>query len=154
MYKKMFIFHVSVLEKKLHDRYSLKLTSTTRIQKAPIDQFQLTIIYMCHSVFFRFILLLMRGTLNKCTTHTDDSLGKRIWDSLAFSLAQMLILNSIWAAWTILLPFILGVVKRNPLFFHSISCKNNGFRFTTPNICSRISHAFYDYFPSEGERIV
>jgi len=28
---------------------------------------------------------------------------------------------------------ILGVVKRNPLFFHSISCKN-GFLFTTPNI--------------------
>jgi len=30
--------------------------------------------------------------------------------------------------------YILGVVKRNPLFFHSISCKNNGFLFTTPNI--------------------
>jgi len=30
--------------------------------------------------------------------------------------------------------YILGVVKRNPLFFHSISCKNNGFFFTTPNI--------------------
>ena len=29
---------------------------------------------------------------------------------------------------------LLGVVKRNPLFFHSISCKNNGFLFTTPNI--------------------
>jgi len=29
---------------------------------------------------------------------------------------------------------ILDVVKRNPLFFHSISCKNNGFLFTTPNI--------------------
>ena len=29
---------------------------------------------------------------------------------------------------------VLGVVKRNPLFFHSISCKNNGFLFTTPNI--------------------
>jgi len=29
---------------------------------------------------------------------------------------------------------ILGVVKRNPLFFHSISCKNNGFLFTTSNI--------------------
>jgi len=29
---------------------------------------------------------------------------------------------------------ILGVVKRNSLFFHSISCKNNGFLFTTPNI--------------------
>jgi len=29
--------------------------------------------------------------------------------------------------------YILGVVKRNPLFFHSISCKNNGFLFTTPN---------------------
>jgi len=28
---------------------------------------------------------------------------------------------------------ILDVVKRNPLFFHSISCKNNGFLFT-PNI--------------------
>jgi len=32
-------------------------------------------------------------------------------------------------------PFdILSAVKRNPLFFHSISCKNNGFLFTTPNI--------------------
>jgi len=30
--------------------------------------------------------------------------------------------------------YILGVVKRNPLFFPSISCKNNGFLFTTPNI--------------------
>jgi len=29
---------------------------------------------------------------------------------------------------------VLGVIKRNPLFFHSISCKNNGFLFTTPNI--------------------
>jgi len=29
---------------------------------------------------------------------------------------------------------ILGVIKRNPLFFHSISNKNNGFLFTTPNI--------------------
>jgi len=28
--------------------------------------------------------------------------------------------------------YLLGVVKRNPLFFHSISCKNNGFLFTTP----------------------
>jgi len=34
----------------------------------------------------------------------------------------------------IYLLLILGVVKRNPLFFHSISCKNNGFLFTTPNI--------------------
>jgi len=32
------------------------------------------------------------------------------------------------------LNYILGVVKRNPLFFHSISCKNNGFLFTTSNI--------------------
>ena len=30
--------------------------------------------------------------------------------------------------------YILGVVKRNPLFFHSISCKNNGFLFITSNI--------------------
>jgi len=29
---------------------------------------------------------------------------------------------------------ILGIVKRNPLFFHSISYKNNGFLFTTLNI--------------------
>ena len=35
---------------------------------------------------------------------------------------------------------ILGVIKRNPLFFHSISCKNNGFLFTTPNIFSEIIH--------------
>jgi len=30
--------------------------------------------------------------------------------------------------------YILGVIKRNPLFFHSISFKNNGFLFTTPNM--------------------
>jgi len=30
--------------------------------------------------------------------------------------------------------WVLSVIKRNPLFFHSISCKNNGFLFTTPNI--------------------
>jgi len=33
---------------------------------------------------------------------------------------------------------LLGVVKRNPLFFHSISCKNNGFLFTTPNMFEKI----------------
>ena len=30
---------------------------------------------------------------------------------------------------------ILDVVKRNPLFLHEIEWKNNGFLFTTPNIC-------------------
>jgi len=30
--------------------------------------------------------------------------------------------------------YILDVIKRNPLFFHSISCKNIGFLFITPNI--------------------
>jgi len=30
--------------------------------------------------------------------------------------------------------YILGVVKRNPLFLHEIEWKNNGFLFTTPNI--------------------
>jgi len=30
--------------------------------------------------------------------------------------------------------YILGVVKRNPLFLHEIEGKNNGFLFTTPNI--------------------
>jgi len=34
--------------------------------------------------------------------------------------------------------YIYYVVKRNPLFFHSISCKNNGFLFTTPNIYTYI----------------
>jgi len=29
---------------------------------------------------------------------------------------------------------ILGIVKRNSLFFHLILCKNNGFLFITPNI--------------------
>jgi len=29
--------------------------------------------------------------------------------------------------------YILGVVKRNPLFLHEIKWKNNGFLFTTPN---------------------
>jgi len=38
--------------------------------------------------------------------------------------------------WTkrILKIYILGVVKRNPLFLHEIEWKNNGFLFTTPNI--------------------
>jgi len=39
---------------------------------------------------------------------------------------------------------ILGVVKTNPLFFHSISCKNNGFLFTTPNML-RHRITFYIY---------
>jgi len=30
--------------------------------------------------------------------------------------------------------YIYYVVKRNPLFLHEIEWKNNGFRFTTPNI--------------------
>jgi len=30
--------------------------------------------------------------------------------------------------------FILGVVKRNPLFLHEIEWKNNGFLFTTLNM--------------------
>ena len=30
--------------------------------------------------------------------------------------------------------FVLGVVKRNPLFLHEIEWKNNGFLFTTPNM--------------------
>ena len=38
----------------------------------------------------------------------------------------------------IFISIILGVVKRNPLFFHSISCKNNGFLFTIPNIKIKI----------------
>jgi len=37
---------------------------------------------------------------------------------------------------------ILGVVKKNPLFFHSISYKNNGFLFTTPNILSCVLFIF------------
>jgi len=30
--------------------------------------------------------------------------------------------------------YILGIVKRNPIFLHEIEWKNNGFLFTTPNI--------------------
>jgi len=30
--------------------------------------------------------------------------------------------------------YILGIVKRNPLFLHEIKWKNNGFLFITPNI--------------------
>jgi len=30
--------------------------------------------------------------------------------------------------------YVLGVVKRNPLFLHEIEWTNNGFLFTTPNI--------------------
>ena len=37
---------------------------------------------------------------------------------------------------------ILGVVKRNPLFLHEIEWKNNGFLFTTPNICYFLIHSF------------
>jgi len=36
---------------------------------------------------------------------------------------------------------ILGVVKRNPLFFHSISYKNNVFLFTTLNITRNLSYS-------------
>jgi len=39
--------------------------------------------------------------------------------------------------------YILGVIKRNPLFFHSISCKNNGFLFTTPNIYRKMIFGNY-----------
>jgi len=35
---------------------------------------------------------------------------------------------------TYILTYILGVVKRNPLFLHEIEWKNNGFLFTTSNI--------------------
>ena len=38
---------------------------------------------------------------------------------------------------------ILDVVKRNPLFFHSISCKTNGFLFTTSNTWESISYVLY-----------
>jgi len=45
------------------------------------------------------------------------------------------ILLSLWRGdYAEMSNYILGVVKRNPLFFHSISCKNNGFLFTTSNI--------------------
>jgi len=44
--------------------------------------------------------------------------------------------------------YVLGVVKRNPLFLHEIEWKNNGFVFTTPNItqipCEQISVAKED----------
>ena len=35
---------------------------------------------------------------------------------------------------SIQLNYILGVVKRNPLFLHEIEWKNNEFFFTTSNI--------------------
>jgi len=40
--------------------------------------------------------------------------------------------------------FILSVVKRNPLFFHEIEWKNNGFLFTTPNIYQMKESSFLD----------
>jgi len=55
---------------------------------------------------------------------------------------------------------ILGVVKRNPLFFHSISCKNNEFLFTIPNIslnCEQLHHKNKKkgkkYFPLPYKRL-
>ena len=37
--------------------------------------------------------------------------------------------------------------KRNPLFLHEIEWKNNGFLFTTPNICYHYStESFQKYF--------
>jgi len=39
-----------------------------------------------------------------------------------------------FTAITMLPMFVLGVVKRNPLFLHEIERKNNGFLFTTPNM--------------------
>jgi len=45
---------------------------------------------------------------------------------------------------------VLGVVKRNPLFFHSILCKNNRFLFTTPNTIYIVkiifSHLLFIFF--------
>ena len=38
--------------------------------------------------------------------------------------------------------YILGVVKRNPLFLHEIEWKNNGFLFITPNIYIRCTKKF------------
>jgi len=38
----------------------------------------------------------------------------------------------------IIYTYILGVVKRNPLFLHEIEWKNNGFLFTTPNMSQNI----------------
>jgi len=32
------------------------------------------------------------------------------------------------------MPYVLGVIKKNPLFLHEIEWKNNGFLFITPNI--------------------
>jgi len=43
----------------------------------------------------------------------------------------------------IYLKRILGVVKSNPLFFHSISCKNDEFLFTTSNILNYYQKIFF-----------
>jgi len=48
---------------------------------------------------------------------------------------------------------ILSVIKRNSLFFHSISCKNNGFLFTTPNIYQVYKKDSYIYFYSDIQKI-
>jgi len=40
--------------------------------------------------------------------------------------------------------YILNVIKRNPLYFHSISCKNNGF-FLLPNIYIYVYIYIYIY---------
>jgi len=39
--------------------------------------------------------------------------------------------------------FILGVVKRNPLFLNEIEWKNNGFIFITPNNCNFANLSIY-----------
>ena len=50
---------------------------------------------------------------------------KNIMDSSKIFLSDTVILITLYLIYNRLV--ILGVVKRNPLFFHSISCKNNGF---------------------------
>jgi len=53
-------------------------------------------------------------------------------------------------AFVSLMSIILGVIKRNPLFLHEIEWKNNGFLFTTPNICMLFIYArMYVWFQNQ-----
>jgi len=73
-----------------------------------------------------FFLLSFISSLNSWLRRLEISYFLVIFYFLFYHFfSELTIFVSLW---------VLSVIKRNPLFFHSISCKNNGFLFITPNI--------------------
>jgi len=50
--------------------------------------------------------------------------------------------------------YILGVIKRNPLFLHEIEWKNNGFLFIIPNISYKRMHVHTSEYNSNKRKIL